>query len=87
MTTYHNNRDSGVNGVVAQILTLILALVIGGFVAIGTVWVFAILFQPFKEMIPVAFFFAAFAGSAIGLGLRRTILALLRRNTRHEEST
>ncbi len=44
MTTYHNNRDSVVNGVVSQVLTLLLALVIGGFVAIATVWLFAVLF-------------------------------------------
>ena len=58
-----------------QVSAIFLALIVGGFVAIVTVLVFANLFQPYKEMMPVAFVCAAILGSVCGLGLRRSMFA------------
>ena len=57
-----------------RISALLMALVVGGFVAIVTVLFFANVFQPYKEMMPVAFICAAILGSVCGLGLRRSML-------------
>jgi len=60
--------------IATRVSVLLMALVVGGFVAIAIVLVFATVFQPYKEMMPVAFICAAILGSVCGLGLRRSML-------------
>jgi len=76
------NRASNIG---TQVGAMFLALVVGGIVAIVTVLVFANLFQPYKEMMPVAFVCGAILGSVCGLGLRRSMLASY--ETKHDDES
>lgn len=85
MTNDDHNARVRIHRVATQISSMLLALAVGGFVAIVTVLVFATVFQPYKEMMPVAFVVATVVGSVCGLGLRRLMLALPGTNTRDDE--